>query len=145
MTVALLERKPAAAGNQAMPGLRLMVLARIACEEGATRPELARELGPYVGTGPAARLPIETESGPTRPGRPRHRKPVALHRLARGGRTPAGRAIDQGLPRTWTELRDIRLVSKALGIERDPPSRLKGLARPDMLRAEILIQVFGLE
>lgn len=145
MTVALVERKPAAAGNQAMPGLRLMVLARIACEEGATRPELARELGPYVGTGPAARLPIETELAQL------VRAGLAIESRSRFTASPegAGRLLAalsiKALPRTWTELRDIRLVSKALGIERDSPSRLKGLARPDMLRAEIVIQVFGLE
>jgi hypothetical protein len=128
-----------------MPGLRLMVLARIACDEGATRPELARELGGFVGTGPAARMPIEME----------------LAQLVRAGQAIESRSrftasadgaeallAELGirvLPKTWSELRDIRLVAKALGLERDSPSRLKGLARPDVLRAEILIDAFGLQ
>ncbi len=145
MTVALLERRPQPAGDQALPGLRLMVLARIACEEGATRPELARELGPYVGSGPAARLPIEAELAQL------VRAGLAIEQRARFAASPDGlfrlhSALSlKALPRTWTELRDVRLVAKALGLEGDAPARLKGLGRPDELRAEILIEAYGLK
>lgn len=145
MTAAVLERKPQAVVADAMPGLRLMVLARIACDEGATRPELARELGPYVGSGPGARMPIEME----------------LAQLVRAGLAVESRSRFSGsaegvekllaelglksLPRTWTEMRDNRLVARALGLENEPPARLKGLAKPDILRTEVLIHAFGLD
>lgn len=144
MTTALLERKPHASAVEANPGLRLMVLARIACDEGATRPELARELGPYVGVGPVARMPIEAELAQL------VRAGHAIESRSRFTASPEG--VEKlyadlnikALPKTWTELRDIRLVGKALGLEREPPSRLKGLTEPDVLRAEVLIKFYGL-
>ena len=48
------------------------------------------------------------------------------------------------LPRSWSELHDIWLVAKVLGIERDPPKRLRQLATPDGLRAAIVQAAFGL-
>ena len=60
MTAVLLEARPSKAADAAIPGLRLLVLARIACEEGASRPELARELANFI-TGIAGRLAIDTE------------------------------------------------------------------------------------
>lgn len=144
MTTSVLERKPTASAVGANPGLRLMVLARIACDEGATRPELARELGPYVGVGPVARMPIEAElaqlvrAGHSIESRSRFSaSPEGLERLYPDLNIKA-------LPKTWTELRDIRLVAKALGLEREAPSRLKSLADPDVLRAEVLIHFYGL-
>ena len=142
MTAAVMERKPAVVDEFA--GLRLMVLARIACDEGATRPELARELGPYVGAGPAARMPIEAELAQL------VRAGLAIESRSRFTASPAGvekllaELALKSLPRTWGELRDIRLIARSLGIERDAPGRLKGLAKPDLLRAEILIHAFGL-
>jgi|LNFM01.1.fsa_nt_gb hypothetical protein len=144
MTTAVLERKPHAATGEANPGLRLMVLARIACDEGATRPELARELGAYVGVGPVARMPIEAELAQL------VRAGHAIESRSRFTASPEGlerlhlELNIKALPKTWAELRDIRLVGKALGIERDAASRLKGLADPDVLRAEVLIRFYGL-
>lgn len=48
-------------------------------------------------------------------------------------------------PKSWSEARDIRLVAKALGIENEIPTRLKALAKPDGLRARIVIKAFGLK
>lgn len=48
-------------------------------------------------------------------------------------------------PKSWSEARDIRLVAKALGIENDVPNRLKALAKPDGLRARIVIKAFNLK
>lgn len=143
MKVELLERK-INAGADTMPGLRVMVLGRIACEEGATRPELARELAQYVGGGPAARLPIETELA--------HlvRAGFATENRSRFNASPEG-VIKllallhlKTLPRSWGELRDIRLVALALGLEGESPLRLKGLARPDILRGETVIHTYRL-
>lgn len=145
MTVAVLERRPPSpTSSQAVPGLRLMVLARISCEEGATRPELARELGPFVGVGPAARMPIEIELAQL------VRGGLAIESRSRFSASPEGLErllVELGLkvlPRTWGEMRDTYLVAKTLGLEREPPSRLKGLSRPDVLRAEILIDTYEL-
>jgi hypothetical protein len=49
------------------------------------------------------------------------------------------------LPRSWNELHDVWLVAKALGIEREPPKRLRHLATPDGLRAAIVQSAFGLK
>lgn len=144
MTAAVLERKPHAAAGEVSPGLRLMVLARIACDEGATRAELARELGPYVGVGPVARMPIEAELAQL------VRAGHAIESRSRFSASPEGLERLQSelnikaLPKTWAELRDTRLVGKALGIERDAPPRMKALTDPDILRAEVLIQFYGL-
>lgn len=48
-------------------------------------------------------------------------------------------------PKSWSEARDIRLIAKALGVENDPPARLKALAKPDGLRARIVIKTFNLK
>jgi hypothetical protein len=48
-------------------------------------------------------------------------------------------------PKSWTEARDVRLIAKALGLEGDAPAKLKKLAKPDGLRAAILIKAFDLK
>ncbi len=50
-----------------------------------------------------------------------------------------------GMPKSWAEARDVRLVAKALGLENDAPAKLKKLAKPDGLRAAILIKAFDLK
>jgi hypothetical protein len=47
-------------------------------------------------------------------------------------------------PRSWTEARDIRLVAKALGVENEAATRLKALAKPDGLRAALVMKAFKL-
>jgi hypothetical protein len=49
------------------------------------------------------------------------------------------------LPRTWTELRDARLLAKALGLEHLGVKDLKVLARPDGLRAAVVQTAFQLK
>jgi hypothetical protein len=48
-------------------------------------------------------------------------------------------------PKTWAEARDVRLIGKVLGLESEPLPRLKKLARPDGLRAAVLVRAFGLK
>src|SRR5262245_7377627 len=144
MTVAVLEREPEQVAPAAMPGLRLIVLARIACDDGASRAELWREVGPCVGTG-GGRLPIEAELAEL------IRAGLAIEFRSRFSASEAGAALLAGelalktLPRTWSELRDGRLVAKALGIERETAARIKALSRPDELRAAILAQAYCLK
>lgn len=145
MTVDLLERKPHAASTAQMPALRLLVLGRIACDEGATRPELARELGHYVGTGPATRFPIEAELAQL------VRAGFATESRSRFNASPEGlgKLLDalhiKSLPKSWNELRDIRFAAMALDLLNESPARLKALAKPDVLRAEIVVHAFGLK
>ena len=49
------------------------------------------------------------------------------------------------LPRSWDEVHEVRLVAKALGLEREPAKRLAALATPDGLRAAIVQKAFGLK
>lgn len=149
MTVALLETRPSTsakplADTVALPGLRLIVLARIACEEGASRPELARELAAYV-SGVAGRVAIDTELAQL------VRAGYAIETRARFTASAAGLACLLGelslkvLPKTWAELRDIRLVARALGMDGQGAARIKVLADADLLRVEILAQLHGLK
>ncbi|MEQ1713218.1 MAG: hypothetical protein ABL908_17715, partial [Hyphomicrobium sp.] len=48
------------------------------------------------------------------------------------------------LPASWSDLRDQRLVARALGLEGESAAKLKSLATPDGLRAIILQKAFGL-
>lgn len=144
MTIAVLDARPEriAAGNS--PTLRRIVLARLASEDGATRGELVRELAAILPPG-SNRLSIEVE----------------LAALVRAGQVAENRArfrasqagIDKllpdlclkSLPKTWPELRDVRLVAKALGVENEAPARTKALGKPEHLRAQILATAFGLK
>ena len=49
------------------------------------------------------------------------------------------------LPRLWNELRDERLIARALGLQREPAKRIKALATQDGLRAAIVQRAFGLK
>ncbi len=144
MTAALLERTPDTR-TKPLPGLRLLVLARIACEEGATRGELIREIGPYAGDENATRLAVERELAQL------IRDSKAIELKARFTASPDGVVLLLGelalkaLPATWTEMLEVRVVAKALGIEREASTRLKFLGKPDVLRAEILIHGYGLD
>lgn len=143
MTSALLERRPAPPAADGVAGLRLIVLSRIACDEGATRPELARELASIV-SGVQGRLAIDTEvANLVKAG-------YAVELRSRFTASQAGLAqllaalAIRALPRSWSEIRDIRLVAKALGIEAQPVSRIKALTEADGLRVEILVERYGL-
>src|SRR5258705_2125168 len=63
--------------------------------------------------------------------------------------TPAGRSAivaqlgGKPLPAKWSEIRDVRLIAHALGLQSQPASQLKSLARPDGLRTAILQRAFG--
>jgi hypothetical protein len=48
-------------------------------------------------------------------------------------------------PCSWDEAHEVRLVAKALGLEREPNKRLQALATADGLRAAILQHAFGLK
>lgn len=141
MVAATLERQREPEPS-ALASVPLLVLARLACDGGAMRADLARDLGDIRAVPKAAiekslaglksdRLIVETRG-----------------RLHLGPDGAAALAAELGagpLPAHWPAMRDERLVAKALGIRAGAPQRLKGLARPDKLRAEVLARAFGLK
>ena len=128
--------------------LRGLVLTRFACgPRGATKAEAAMDLAPIAGTRFA-------------PGQWRKQLEREISALAAAGLVAAkqGRmeATTAGLhrasaflggdvPRRWSEVRDLRLVAIALGLQREPGKRLQSLATPDGLRVAILETSFKLK
>lgn len=132
-----------------LPAVRTIVLARIACDGGAGKAELVRELAPLLTPRLAqadAKLAVEralaalimtglvredkAHFAATEPGHA-----ALTHTLSLKG-APA--KLD------WSKLRDIWLVAHALAIGQEAPSRLKRLAKPEGLRAAIVQKGYGL-
>lgn len=138
---------PERAGGELTP-IRALVLARIACEGGATRAEIVRDLAPFVAhpLSPAEwRTTADTEiaalarSALVAPIRQRYTASAEGMVVAATflGQEPASVVV-------WPEQRDVRLVAMALGIPPGDRAKLKALARPDGLRAAIVQRAFGL-
>jgi len=132
-----------------VPALRLAALARIACDGGASKPELLRDLAPLlIPRLPQAdsRLAVERAlaalvmTGAVREDKARFTATEA------GMSTLAGSlSIKGGVAKLdWARLRDIWLVAHALGIGHEQASRLKRLAKPEGLRAAVVQKGFGL-
>lgn len=132
----------------AVPLKRALILVRIACSGGATRAEIMRDLGPIfahkLSPGEWRQLVTDTNAELLAEG-------LAVQSRGRLTATAAGReAADAFLGRkgatagSWQEVRDGRLVAKALGLEDLGPKRIKELQRPDGLRAFIIQKAFGL-
>ena len=129
--------------------LRALVLARIACSpQGATKAEAAVDVAALSGARLAAgqwrkwverEITVLTASG------------LVAARQARLAATPAGiqrtakfLSVIGDIPRRWSDVRDLRLVALALGMQREPAKRLQMLATPDGLRIAILETSFNL-
>ena len=124
-----------------------LLLARIVCDEGATRAELVRDLTPLF----AHKLS---------PAEWRRAAEVQVGLLVASGlitdtrgrlrATDAGYAAAESflgsnnVCRDWAAQRDIGLIAKALGIENQPDNRLKALLRQDSLRGLIVQVAYGL-
>jgi hypothetical protein len=125
-----------------------LLLARIACAGGATRPQLVRDLGPLL-------------ANKLSPAEWRSRTDAALARLAdqsqlrenRGryraseeGAVAVARFLgeNEARARAWSEQRDHWLVAKALGADAAKPNVRKALTRPEGLSALIVQKAFGL-
>jgi hypothetical protein len=129
--------------------LRLLLLVRLAgAERGLTRSVLAQDLAPIVPqTLPAAqwRALIERElDALLRDGSAKQGVEV---RLSETGSAAVRRflGVKGALPGSWSELRDQRLIAKALGLERLAGKHLKALARPDGLRAGLVQASYNLK
>ncbi|HYD16277.1 MAG TPA: hypothetical protein VEA77_07745 [Hyphomicrobium sp.] len=125
-----------------------LILVRAAAPGGATRSEVAGDLAPMfthklspadwrrlaekeAGLLVAAGLVTET----------RNRLGLTDTGTAAVARYLGQKTYD---PTTWVELRDVTLVAKALGLERETPARLKSLGRVEGLRTIIVQKAFGL-
>ncbi len=150
MKAAVLE-KPVSTVAFDIDRVRAIVLLRIAsAEKGAAKAEVVADLGPLA----AHRLPAG------------HWRALIEHEIAaladagliatKGARIEASEAgvaragiflgLKGNLPRSWPEVRDVRLVAKVLGLEREP--RQSGSRRwptPDGLRAAILQRAYKLK
>ncbi len=119
-----------------------LILVRIACAGGATRTEISADVGPLF-------------SHKLSPGEWRHASDVHIASLLPAGlatevrnrlrATESGSVaasnslgISTGVLPSWDIVRDIHLIAKGLGIERESLSRLKMAARHEGLRALIL-------
>lgn len=145
MSIAVLAEPQA---DTAASAINLLVLARAAIENGATQAEIVRDLAPYVSHKLAPAAWRDTVS--------RTIAALAMQGLAGVTRnrvelTAAGRDAVQNelggkpLPRGWGEIRDVRLIARALGLEGETAARIKRLAKPDGLRAAILQRAYGLK
>jgi hypothetical protein len=152
MASAALEAHPQPAIAPLGRSWRLLVAARTCVDGGATRAELAKDLGSLS----AHRLsPAELRTALDRAidsllcdgcaTEQRHRlsltsvgQAAALEAL---GIRPAGKPAKL----SWSDVRDIRLVALALGLEGEAAAKIKLLARPDGLRAAVLQKTYGLD
>lgn len=119
---------------------RLAVLARLTVDGGAGRAEIARDLN-----GLLARAAIDLELAAL------FASALCVEKKARLAATDTGKALVGAVlglkvwPKQWSEMRDVRLVALALGLEHASGSRIKALARPEDLRAEIVARAFNLK
>ncbi len=138
---------PEPRADAALPAIGLLVLARVATPGGATHGDLVRDLAPYVAhkLAPAAWREAVARSiaGLAAQGL----AGIARNRveLTDAGWQAAYDALGKPLPRTWGEMRDVRLVARALGLVGESALRIRRLAKPDGLRAAILQQAYGLK
>lgn len=129
-------------------GVATLVLVRAACEGGATRAEIVRELAPVF----AHRLsPAEWRQAAESATAAIVSADLATEKRGRLKATDAGVAAaarflghDDATGQTWQDVRDIALVAKGLGVEGETPARLKSLQRPEALCAVIVQQAFAL-
>ena len=130
--------------------VRAIILLRVAStEKGVAKAEIAADLAPLA----SHRLP----AGHWRALIEREIAALADAGLAatKGGRIEASEAgvaragiflgLKGNLPRSWPEVRDVRLIAKMMGLEREAPKRLKALATPDGLRAAIVQRAYKLK
>lgn len=142
--------KPAATGALDIDRLRAFLLVRVAsAPEGLSKTALAADLAPLAAhrVAPAQwRVLVERETGALADAGLTH---VAGTRLQASEAGIARAAIYLGLkgalPRSWEEIHEVRLVAKALGLERESGRRLTALATADGLRAAVVQQAFGLK
>lgn len=128
--------------------LRHLLLVRIACaQRGIGKSELTADLAPLAANAPGAQWRADLD-----------RQIAALAgeglvtvkgsrvQVTETGERQAARllGITGAMPRVWSDLRDIRLVALALGLQREPAKRLKALATLEGVRGAIVESAFDL-
>ncbi len=149
MQPAVLE-KPIATGALDADRLRAIVLVRIATAgRGMARAELADDLAPLVSHRLAAsrwRARLDREIDALAGAGLTTTTGARIEANAAGiARAAIFLGLEGSLPRSWDDVLDVRLVAKALGLEREGARRLAALATSDGLRAAILQKAFGLK
>jgi hypothetical protein len=126
-----------------------LLLARIACEGGATRSDLARDSGALL---QHKLSPAEVRAAVDSGVAALIQRGFAIENRGRLSATEAGTEAAGSFTETgslpladWDQVRDMALVAKALGLGREPASRKKSLARPEGLRTAILQTTYGLK
>jgi len=141
----------ASASNRAadtMPFRTGLVLARIACANGATRAHLVRDFAPLFShklspaelrklvLGDVEMLLADQAIEDTR-----GRLTVAAAGVAQADAFLGRKGASGG---AWSDVRDGRLIAMALGLDAVGPKKLKAILTPDGLRAFILQQAYAL-
>lgn len=131
-----------------LPLLRSLMLVRVSCQKGATLTEVVRDYSPLVSH---RYSPAEWRAAAQRELAALIDAGLATEYRLRITATVAGRALaDEFLGRkdassaTWSDVRDGRLIAKAIGLEAIGQKRLSVLMQPDGLRGMILQRAFGL-
>jgi len=149
MQAAVLE-KPVSTSALDVDRVRAIVLVRVAsASQGATKAELLGDLAPLTAhrlTAAHWRALLERQVAALADAALITTKAGRIE-ASEAGRTRAGifLGLKANLPRSWTEVRDVRLIARALGLEREGGKRLKALATPDGLRAAILQRTYKLK
>jgi hypothetical protein len=125
-----------------------LLLVRIICAGGATRPQLVRDLGPlFANKLSPAEWRVRTEAALARLADGTHlRENRGRYRTSEEGALLVARFLGEkeARARAWSEQRDLWLVAKALGVDATKPSLRKALTRPEGLSALIVQKAFGL-
>ena len=120
--------------------ISVLALARIGADGGATRADIHKSVGPLAShrlSPSELRRAAETGLELLEAGQLVSKKRGRYSLTAVGEVRLAEMFGQSKLPKTWPEIRDVRLVAWALGIE-SVPRMLKALARPEGLRAIIV-------
>jgi len=149
MQAAVLD-KPTANGSVDADRLRAIVLVRVASEpDGASRAAIAADVAPLIAhrlSAAQGRALIERELESL--------VAAGLIAIARSRVTAREAGLSQvaiflghkgPLPRCWAEARDVRLVAKAFGMEREAAKRLKVLGTPEGLRIAVLQRAYNVK
>ncbi len=130
------------------PGLSALLLARAAVPAGATRAEIVRDLMPLVAhrLSPAEWRATASDEASRLVGLGFVAETRGRLSLTGQGAVAMQRAFGGkgSWPATWPEMRDGRIVARALDIEHESSAKLKALSSPEGLRALILQKAFGL-
>ena len=141
--------KPAAVGAPDADRLRAVILVRIAgAARGSSVANIAADLAPIAGPRLVAsqwRTLLEGEVAALEAAGLVTAKPLVEASAAGIARAAVFLGLKGDLPRAWDHLHHVRLIAKALGLEREPAKRLAVLATPEGLRAAIVQCAFGLK